>query len=387
MREAEELQFSSAFFCRDCLLPGQAAGRFGEEGGHAGGVHANLRVLNTLAFSQELLQELWRWLSRSVPARLNPTPPLPGPFIPHYSQTSNDPGGQPLHLTTAPAPRRPAPLHCRTDHQVSAEFPLADSGPGAGRGVWVSPTLTGGVASLRPECVAAFGLFASAYDHLLFILDDEEFYSLQKPFSLSEQRAIAAAMNTVVVCTYMNRTARRRHPVCPRASCVLLWGGWRGGLVSVVYPHLTRAWVVRRPIYSQAAAARLPRDLQATLAAVTRLMKALYTRDCRKAFCPKGLWLVRAPAAAQTRSAAHAHAQAAAFGDLHTAAPESIALVPCAASPCASTCRPPPRSPPWPSPPPPVPSPIPASSRRRTAPRAGGSSSRSRPTLGRSMSG
>lgn len=112
-------------------------------------------MLNTLAFSKDLLQQLWRFLARTVPVRSASS------FL-----TSHIAAG--CVVEDAPCFRPHVPI------QVSAEFPLADTGPGAGRGVWISPTLTGGVTSLRPESVAAFGLFASAYDHLLFILDDDE---------------------------------------------------------------------------------------------------------------------------------------------------------------------------------------------------------------------
>ena len=39
--------------------------------------------------------------------------------------------------------------------------------------------------------VPALGLFCLAYAHLLLVLDDEEFFGKQRPFSLGEQRCVS----------------------------------------------------------------------------------------------------------------------------------------------------------------------------------------------------
>ena len=74
---------------------------------------------------------------------------------------------------------------------------------GAGAGAWTAPTLTRGVADVPRRELPALGVFCLAYAHLLLVLDDDEFYSAQKPFSLSEQRGIAVAVNTIVVRTHL----------------------------------------------------------------------------------------------------------------------------------------------------------------------------------------
>ena len=134
--------------------------------------------------------------------------------------------------------------------------------PGAGGpGLWTSPALALGAASVAEENIPALGVFALAYAHLLEVLDDDEFFIAQTPFSLSEQRAVAAAANTLVA-----RERLRRVPSCdPLASSA---------------SHdlaLDRYWVT---------------------AACASLLRALVTRDERRSFAPDGLWL--APAREET---------------------------------------------------------------------------------------
>ena len=74
---------------------------------------------------------------------------------------------------------------------ASRELPMADSGPGAGVGAWTAPTLTRGVYDVSDVDVPALGLFCLAYAHLLLVLDDEEFFGKQRPFSLGEQRCVS----------------------------------------------------------------------------------------------------------------------------------------------------------------------------------------------------
>jgi hypothetical protein len=79
---------------------------------------------------------------------------------------------------------------------ASRELPMADSGPGAGVGVWTAPTLTRGVYDVSDVDVPALGLFCLAYAHLLLVLDDEEFFGKQRPFSLGEQRCVSFYVRT-----------------------------------------------------------------------------------------------------------------------------------------------------------------------------------------------
>ena len=45
------------------------------------------------------------------------------------------------------------------------------------------------------------------YCHLLMVLDDEDFYNLQSTFTVSQQRGIATAFNTLVFRTHCPATS------------------------------------------------------------------------------------------------------------------------------------------------------------------------------------
>nr|PNR53004.1 hypothetical protein PHYPA_009379 [Physcomitrium patens] len=100
-------------------------------------------------------------------------------------------------------------------------------------------------------------LFCAAYSHLLVVLDDEEFYEHQEPFTLEQQRVISAMLNTMVYYGFLS-TFKRRNSL----------------LMDVAI----------------------------------KCLRSLYERDCRRSFCPPNLWL--APAVATrppTAAAARAH--------------------------------------------------------------------------------
>ena len=71
---------------------------------------------------------------------------------------------------------------------ASETLPMAAEGPSAGVGAWTSPTLSRGVADVNESDLATVGLFSLAYAHLLLVLDDDEFFVAQRPFTLGEQR-------------------------------------------------------------------------------------------------------------------------------------------------------------------------------------------------------
>ena len=130
--------------------------------------------------------------------------------------------------------------------------------PGAGGpGLWTSPALALGAASVAAENIPVLGVFALAYAHLLEVLDDDEFFIAQTPFSLSEQRAVAAAANTLVA-----RERLRRVPSCD---------------------HL-----------ASSASHDLALDRRGVAAACASLLRALVTRDERRSFAPDGMWLAPA---------------------------------------------------------------------------------------------
>jgi hypothetical protein len=63
---------------------------------------------------------------------------------------------------------------------------------------WDRPELRGGVAAVAPEARAALLLLAAVYAHLLLVLDDDDFYARQAPFTLGQQRAVAATLNSLL---------------------------------------------------------------------------------------------------------------------------------------------------------------------------------------------
>ena len=136
--------------------------------------------------------------------------------------------------------------------------------PGAGGpGLWTSPALALGAASVARHDIPVLGAFALAYAQLLEVLDDDEFFEAQTPFSLNEQRAVAAAANTLVVRERLRKVSSR---------------------------------VARRGTDPSAIA--IARDRHAVTAACASLLRALVTRDERRSFAPDGMWLAPARVAA-----------------------------------------------------------------------------------------
>ncbi|KAL4858841.1 E3 ubiquitin-protein ligase UPL7 [Chlorella vulgaris] len=166
---------------------------------HAGDKAQSARLLSALAFGTQLLPRLWRHLAIGV--------------------------GLPLD----------APLQ-------------------ATRG-WEVATLRHGVAGLLPEAAAQLGLFCRVYGHQLLVVDDFEFYDKQQTFTLGQQRAIAAVLNTLVFRTQL-----------PDSN-----SGGGGGTAK--------------------RGASLGRDYEMLQHSAPLLHRALYERDTRRPFCPPSLWL------------------------------------------------------------------------------------------------
>ncbi|KAJ7524180.1 hypothetical protein O6H91_18G080700 [Diphasiastrum complanatum] len=117
--------------------------------------------------------------------------------------------------------------------------------------------LKGGPQKIPEEAASVLLLFCAAYAHLLLVLDDEEFYEHQAPFSLEHQRTISAMLNSMVYHGFFS-TFRQQYQSLMEVAC--------------------------------------------------RCLRLLYERDCRRTFCPSELWL--APAMAtwpHAAAAARAH--------------------------------------------------------------------------------
>ena len=157
-----------------------------------------LRVLNTLAFSPQLLSVLWTHCAQELK-------------IPHSLAL----GGQPT--------------------------------------AWEPAPLCHGLAGVPAHCVPPLGVFASSLEHVLLVLSDEELHAALRPLPLNSTRAVAAAVNTLVICTYL-----------PRGST-----------------HGTRA-------------TGLDAERAAVLDACTQLLRSLVARNARRRFCDDALWLAPA---------------------------------------------------------------------------------------------
>lgn len=122
--------------------------------------------------------------------------------------------------------------------------------------VWDIAELHEGARSIAevPALAAVFGLFCRTYNHLLLVLDDDDFFDRQEPFTIPQLLAITAALNTLVYCSVL---AGQEIPK-------------RSG----------------KPVQ-----AHTPSSL---LVDATALLRSLYDRDCRRSFCPPDLWLAPA---------------------------------------------------------------------------------------------
>ena len=110
---------------------------------------------------------------------------------------------------------------------------------------WVAKTFErDGVLDLALDEQERFAFFCSAYTYRLIVLRDKQFFDEQKPFSLSEQRAIAVSVNTLCVRSHLS----------PKSHEITI-------------------------------------EMRRTLSAASKLLHALTTRDARRSFAPQGMWL------------------------------------------------------------------------------------------------
>ncbi|KAI5061390.1 hypothetical protein GOP47_0023895 [Adiantum capillus-veneris] len=126
--------------------------------------------------------------------------------------------------------------------------------------IWNIERMRSGPMGIPKEALRVLTLFCAAYGHLLMILDDEEFYERQVPFTLKQQRVIAASLNTLVYNGLLSASKQKSLPL-----------------------------------------------LDVTI----KCLNSLYGRDCRRSFCFVNLWLAPAfvnrppiPAAARAHEVA-----------------------------------------------------------------------------------
>ncbi|XP_060201350.1 E3 ubiquitin-protein ligase UPL7-like [Lycium barbarum] len=106
--------------------------------------------------------------------------------------------------------------------------------------MWDIELLRQGPDGISKDLACLLHLFCASYSHLLLVLDDQEFYEKQVPFTLEQQQKIVSVLNTLVYNTMA-------HSIGPES----------------------------RPLTDSAI----------------KCLHLLYERDCRHQFCPPTLWL------------------------------------------------------------------------------------------------
>jgi ubiquitin-protein ligase E3 B len=211
---------------------------------------------------------LWEWLQRSLKLRLPASKGLshshsksPAQLSKNLSTPKDGNIGKPASGNWAAS----LGLKMRLKTTGAEESSSSDTTQAAREGdfdedqskIWDLETMRSGPGGVPAEAVPVLSLFCASYAHLLMVVDDEQFYERQVPFTMDQQRLIAAMLNTMVYNGLMSSS---------RAQSSLL-----------------------------------------TESAV-RCLRSLYERDCRRSFCEPALWL--APAVSSnppTAAAARAH--------------------------------------------------------------------------------
>ncbi|KAL2610792.1 hypothetical protein R1flu_022484 [Riccia fluitans] len=215
-------------------------------------------ILDVLALSQSLFPLLWDWLTSSLNL-----PSSVGVSSKAAVKTSRSAGtlkdGSASKTTGGKWAAAAFVLRMRTKGTGADGSSTTDKGSSSrvekvdptresevDQGVsqlWSFESMQKGPAGIPADAVPVLTLFCAAYAHLLVVMDDEQFYERQFPFTLEQQRVIAAMLNTMVY----------------------------NGLMA--------------PSKGQNAA---------LMDAAVRCLRSLYERDCRRSFCDPALWLAPA---------------------------------------------------------------------------------------------
>ncbi|CAM6107607.1 unnamed protein product [Calypogeia fissa] len=226
-----------------------------------------LPILNLLAFSKSLLPRLWEWLQISLKLQLPASKGINRSQSKSSSQFTKSlsipKDGNSVKPTSGKwAAALGLKMRIRsTGAEGSSSSDQAQTiskavSDGAQSQLWDLQSMRSGPAGVPDDAVPVLSLFCASYAHLLMVVDDEEFYERQVPFTMDQQRLISAMLNTMVY----------------------------NGLMS------SRCQV---SLLTESA---------------VRCLRSLYERDCRRSFCEPALWL--APAVSlhpPTAAAARAH--------------------------------------------------------------------------------
>lgn len=228
-----------------------------------------LPILNLLAFTQGFLSLLWEWLERFLIFKKDGFS-----RVQKQSQTSLSFGEDQILGTVS---RKEESLIRNVSNKWASAFLRTKGKSSNGDSstdickdnslqqytdkddactVWDLEPMKKGPQGISKDTSTMLLLFCATYAHLLMVLDDEEFYEKQVPFTLEQQRTIAAMLNTMVYNGFLNNSGHHNNPL---------------------------------------------------MDAAVRCLYFLYERDCRRSFCPPSLWLApavkyRPPIAAAARA-------------------------------------------------------------------------------------
>ncbi|CAL9190587.1 E3 ubiquitin-protein ligase UPL7 [Musa acuminata AAA Group] len=227
-------------------------------------VVGSLPILNVLSFTPGFLLELWEILESSISCGTDHVCHDVKQFRdePFERQTEAiSDTRQPRNMKDSGSKwanvlQKIAGKSTNETHACSRDVPLFPSQCAEeSYDIWDIGAMRQGAQGISKDLSCILYLFCATYAHLLLVLDDIEFYEKQVPFTLQQQRRIAAVLNTFV------------------------------------YNSLVHNGNSCRPVIDVAV----------------RCLHFLYERDCRHKFCPSFLWLAPArkgwfPVAAAARA-------------------------------------------------------------------------------------
>ncbi|KAI3447523.1 hypothetical protein Pfo_004188 [Paulownia fortunei] len=210
----------------------------------------SLPVLNMLSFTPGFLFILWGELekslfhgkihignSRSLYANTISGDKSDGVSERRQKRFSKDTGNKWANVLQKITGKSPTENDCVDSVNSQSNFSQIEEHPSDD---WDIEPLRRGPEGISKDISCLLFLFCSSYSHLLFVLDDIEFYDKQVPFTLELQQKIASMLNTLV------------------------------------YNSLSRSISPRN---------------RALVDSAVRCLHLLYERDCRHQFCHSSLWL------------------------------------------------------------------------------------------------
>ncbi|KAK6943931.1 HECT domain [Dillenia turbinata] len=207
----------------------------------------SLPLLNILSFTPRFLVNLWIVLEDSLSLkehdfvikddrRQNKVSSIDGAFEKIQKRSFKDGSNKWVNVLHKITGKSPADV----DHLDSYAQPGPSRVDEDTIDAWHIEPLRRGPQGVSKDISCLLHLFCASYSHLLLVLDDIEFYEKQIPFTLEQQRKIAAMLNTLVYNGLTNNSGQHGRAIMRTAI---------------------------------------------------RCLHLLYERDCRHQFCPPALWL------------------------------------------------------------------------------------------------